>query len=211
MHNNHIIESSFIPDVYYKEREDIHKEYYELYGQKLIKINNSCTNIIYFIDMDIKMMKKFVDLIVNLYQCEDFVISNNKFKFDTLCTPIDRAHLFTLSLFCDKIDYYYYEINFAIFGFESFQNGKLIIKDITESQKFLYDHGKALGLLEEITYQVQIVKDLMIVNNFDDVNDIDDLGDLQDDNGTVLVDFIYDETWFFDSDGLKEHVEGQNN
>jgi hypothetical protein len=209
MHN--IIRSSFIPNIYYKEREDIHKEYYDLHHEKLIKINNSCTNIIYFIDMDIKTINKFTNLIINLYKCDDFDISDNKFTFYTLCTPIDRAHLFTLSLFCDKIDYYYYELNLNIFGYESYQNGELLIKKINDSQKFLYDYGKALGLLEEITDQIQIVKDLMIINNIDDIDDIDDLGDLQDVDGFELTDFIYDETWFFDSDGLKEHMKGQNN
>lgn len=212
MHNNnHIIESSFIPGIYYKEREDIHKEYYHLFQGNFRKLNNTCTNIIYFFDIDIKMIKRFTNLIVNLYQCDDFDISDNKFKFSTLCSPIDRAHLLTLSLFCDKIDYYYYELNLDIFGYESYQNGKLIMNHTNDLQKFLYDYGKQLELLEEITTQVQIVKDLMILNNIDDINDVDDLGELQDNNGFELNDFIYDETWFFDSDGLKEHVKGQNN
>jgi len=209
MDNSHFIKSKSTHH-YYKERDDIHKEYYIKHQGKYLSLNrDSCTNIMYFSNLTTKEIEMFSDLMIRLYDAKGISIDNCKLDFITTCTPIDRAHLFTLSLFHGKIDYYYYESSLNIFGYESYDNGNLIIDNKSDSEKFLYDYGPELGLLGEIMEQVDIVTKLMKLNdNLNKIDEIDDLGELEDNNGVQLRDSMYNDSWFFNSDGLKNYLGG---
>ena len=113
-----------------------------------------------------------------------------------------------MSLFLGEITYYYYELGDDLFGVEKYYNGIRTLKRQYDSQEFLYIYARDLGLEDEIREQVSIVKRLMDYNGILNVEDIDDLEDLVDENGYLLGDFIYDETWFFDSNGIKPYIQG---
>jgi len=211
MNPRNLVESSIFPDMFFVEREDVYRQFYNKINNRFFLLNNICSNIIQISNSNKKDLEKFSDMIKVIYESYHVELTNKEFKFDTICSPIDRAYLLTLSIFCNKVDYYYYEMGTNIYAFESYENGKLIKIDKTDSQKFLYDYGKELGLLKEITDQINIVKDLLLINDIDDIDDIEDLGDLVDDDGISLNDSIYNHTWFFDSDGLKKYLREHGN
>jgi len=189
------------------DREDIHKSY--------VGVNNQCTNIIVFNDnVELSKIKSFLELMLRLHKHHrDYSdIRDNRIEFKTFSTPIDRAHLYTLSLYFGKIDYLYYEMGFHIYGYERYIDGYLVNKIQDDSEKFFYKYAVELNLTDQIDEQLEYVKELMSLNDITDINDLDETDeyfvDSESDAKYTIFEYLESDVWFFDLDGLKEYIGG---
>ncbi|CAK7994821.1 Hypothetical protein POVR1_LOCUS345 [uncultured virus] len=197
------------PEKVYIIPDDVHLKTYGLRGGRKIGYSNDCTNLIIFpAGTSPKDLKIYGEYFKKLGDPDYYnEIGNNTISIVTPSTPITRAHLQAMSLFLGEIKFYYYEIGMNLYGYENYFQGSLRDKIKSDNMEFLYLYGKDLGLLGEIEDQVKLVKGFMDFNMIKNVEDVDDLGEFGPDGFTV-DETIYEETWFFDSDGIKPYIQG---
>jgi hypothetical protein len=211
--NPPLIKSKIYPDRYYAERDDVYHQLYYISDQKFNKLGNGCINTILLPkNMPMTYFKKFAKLLGKIYSYNENTIFNKSdrvLQFESITTPIDRAHLNTLSVMFGFIEYLYYEMGNGLYGYETYSDVGDATFDKYDSEEFLYIYADKLGIIEEVNEQVQIVNEFLETNNLS-VDDImtGDAFDQVDVDGHTLGDIITNVSWFFDPDGLKRSIIG---